>query len=311
MTYLQSVREEQADMNLISIFHLISINLRPPRNIKQQDAGLQVSVRSRWASGFKLCNYSGRKVVARHVFLHDTNTCEYTVPCSGSIWAVPKGVAQSIAISYCIQHGGGSNCPATETWVVANLFLQSRGFPSLTHPLETLFGAGIKKETCWWLYHQGSVSLGVGNFRLHLSQRIRVWFSGWMSNLEEWNPDILGSNICMFHPTSDDNGKFVAARICCKNETFVSIFKYCWRIRTSRWGTLMPWSFFLVPSTSVGKGASGHQHFPYQLWPPKNKMLALTSAHACQLVCMQSNSRWFRVIDCHWSFTNLRDHTLQ
>jgi hypothetical protein len=115
MTYLQSVREEQADMNLISIFHLISINLRPPRNIKQQDAGLQVSVRSRWASGFKLCNYSGRKVVARHVFLHDTNTCEYTVPCSGSIWAVPKGVAQSIAISYCIQHGGGSNCPATET----------------------------------------------------------------------------------------------------------------------------------------------------------------------------------------------------
>ena len=176
-------------------------------------------------AGHLVSNYAiilGAKLLPGMGFLHDTNTCEYTVPCSGNIWAVPKGVAQSIAIGYCIQHGGGSNCPATETWDVANLFLQSREFPSLTHPLETLFGAGIKKETCWWLYHQGSVSLGVGNFRLHLSQRIRVWFSGWMSNLEEWNPDILG-----------------------------------------------------------------------------------------QLVCMQSNSRWFRVIDCHWPFTHLRDHTLQ
>lgn len=118
---------------------------------------------------------SGRKVVARHVFLHDTNTYEYTVPCSGSTWAVPKGVAQSIAIGwciYCIQHGGGSNCPATETWDVANLFLQSRGLRSLT-PVRSWH-----QKKYWWLYHQGSVSLGVGNFKLHLSQRIRVWFSG-------------------------------------------------------------------------------------------------------------------------------------
>ena len=160
----------------------------------------------------------------------NTNT-KFPRQCLGS---TPKGFAHSIPIRcrciYCIhQHGGGSNIIWPIPWTLSCL-----KFSSII--LE------VKFRKCWCLCQPGSVSLGVGNFRLHLSQCIRLW-----------EPDILGSNICMFHPTSDDDGKFVAASICCKNETCVSMFKYCWRIRTSRWGTLMPWSCYFSPGTSEGR----------------------------------------------------------
>ena len=149
--------------------------------------------------------------------------------CLGS---TPKGFAHSTPIRcrciYCIhQHGGGSNIIWPIPWTLSCLKLSSR-------LLE------VKFKKCWCLCQHGSVCLGVGNFKLHLSQCIRLW-----------KPDILGSNICMFHPTSDDDGKFVA-RTCCKNETCVSIFKYRWRIRTSRWGSLMPWSCYFPQAPQWG-----------------------------------------------------------
>ena len=177
-------------------------------------------------AGHLVSNYAiilGAKLLPGMVFcmIRTHANTQFHVPAiSGQF---PKGLPSPLPLAIAFSMGVGQTVRPQKLEMLPTFFCNLGSSQVWPIPLKLCSELALKKKHVDDYIIKGRWVWGwaTSDF-IYLTQRIRVWFSGWMSNLEEWNPDILG-----------------------------------------------------------------------------------------QLVCMQSNSRWFRVIDCHWPFTHLRDHTLQ